>query len=245
MTNDDFANAFRDAFAALTAEVPGSYRTTGPAGSLLALTYSMVPALNPIIVPRAEPDPDEVAALAAEAARLGSTVPWSIRLRGVPSERISGIAAAHGRTNAQRQPFMTLSGAGSAARPSGVRRVTGDEFETFAAVVAGVFGAPPALVSSVYTKEVLDSPQVVAYVAETPAGEPVAAGVAITTGDYAALTNIGTLPALQKQGYARKVVEALLTTEAKHFYLHAEEGTVPFFEKFGFTTVEDWTMLTP
>ncbi|XVU26486.1 GNAT family N-acetyltransferase [Actinoplanes sp. CA-054009] len=242
-TNDAFAYAFRDGIEALTSLVPGSFHTTGPTGTLLALTRSVIPALNPIVVPQSEPDADEVATLAELADREAGSAPWSIRLRGEPGERLREVAARHGRTTATLQPFMTLSQPALSAAGR-VRRIKGDEHKTFAAVVAGVFGAPPELVSAVYTAEVLDSPQVTAYVAETGEGEPVSAGVAITTGDYAGLANIGTLPAFQGQGYARTVTQALLSSGATHFYLHADEQTTAFFEKYGFAIEENWTMLT-
>ncbi|MFC3740881.1 GNAT family N-acetyltransferase [Paractinoplanes deccanensis] len=244
-TKDSFAYAFRDGIEALTSLVPGSYHTTAPNGTLLALTYSVIPALNPIVVPQADPDSDEVATLAGLAARKAGPVPWSVRLRGEPGERLREIAARHGRTTATSQPFMTATVDGARAVDASVRQIKGDEFRTFATVVAGVFGAPPELVSAVYTAEVLDSPQVAAFLAETPRGEPVAAGVAVITGEYAGLANIGTLPAFRGQGHARKVTEALLSSGAKHFYLHADEQTTGFFERFGFATAENWTMLTP
>ncbi|GEC02748.1 hypothetical protein SSP24_04030 [Streptomyces spinoverrucosus] len=63
-------------------------------------------------------------------------------LAGVgPGAEITDLAAAHGLATLTAQPFMLLQ--------------LDDEYETFAAVLGAAFGAPPAVITSLYTPVVL------------------------------------------------------------------------------------------
>ncbi|RKR89925.1 acetyltransferase (GNAT) family protein [Micromonospora pisi] len=248
------ALAFQSGIEELAATIPGSYRERGANGTLLALTHAMVPALNPILSAAAKPDSAEIVALAEVAERESGQAPWSIRFRGEPDEEIARTATRYGLTTTSRQPFMIVSLEGyGPARPEPttevkVRRLSGDESDIFAAVLSAGFGAPPEMISAIYTPKVLDNPSISAYVAENDRGDAVSAGVAFLNDQYLGLANISTVPEFQRQGYGRALTEAILrdghTAGAHAAYLHASELSLPFFESVGFSTKEYWTMLS-
>ncbi|MFI6762800.1 GNAT family N-acetyltransferase [Micromonospora sp. NPDC050417] len=248
------ALAFQAGIDELAAAIPGSYRERGAHGTLLAVTHAMVPALNPILSAAAKPDAAEIAALAEVADRESGQAPWSIRLRGEPDAEIVRTATRYGLTTTSRQPFMVVSIEGSGpARPElasevRVRRLSGNESDVFAAVLSAGFGAPPEMISAIYTPDVLDNPIVSAYVAENDRGDAVSAGVAFLNDQYLGLANISTVPEFQRQGHGRALTEAILrdghAAGARTAYLHASEPSLPFFESIGFSTKEYWTMLS-
>ncbi|WP_433359484.1 GNAT family N-acetyltransferase [Actinoplanes sp. CA-142083] len=247
-TTDSSAAAFRDGMEMIAAAVPGSYHLRGEHGTLLALTHAAVPALNPILSPAATPDPVEIATLAGVAAQQSGGAPWSIRLRGEPTGEVVEVADRHGLTSTVSQPFMTraLTGDVPETKPV-VRRLAASEYETFAAVLAGGFGAPPQIISAVYGPQVLAHPAVAAYVAEDDSGMAVAAGVSIRTDGHLGIGNVATLEPFRRQGYAYALTATLLNdgraSGAHTAYLHATDDVVPFFERLGFETRENWTMI--
>ncbi|MFF9803399.1 GNAT family N-acetyltransferase, partial [Streptomyces rochei] len=167
------------------------------------------------------------------------------------------LAACHGLSTQLRQPFMLLSlGDGredgwELGKPGPesvtVRPLDDDEHETFAAVLGTAFGAPPMIISSLYTPHVLGQPFVKAYVAEAD-GTPIAAGLAIVTEKHVGLANIGTLPEHRRRGVGRAVVEAILrdarAAGAHTAYLHSSDEALPLFEQAGFRTEESWVAFT-
>ncbi|KUN18830.1 acetyltransferase [Streptomyces antibioticus] len=255
------AEAFQTATEQLTGILPNSFHEPGPAGALLAVTGSMIPVLNCIMSVSDEPDAAEIELLCEKAEPHVRQLPWSIRLRGEPSAEITTLAAQHGLSTQLRQPFMLLS---LADRPTDqreagpwqentgpesvtVRPLDDDEYETFAAVLGTAFGAPPVIISSLYTPDVLGRPFAKAYVAEAD-GTAVAVGLAIVTERHVGLANIGTLPDYRRRGAGRAVVEAILrdarAADAHTAYLHASDEALPLFEKAGFRTAESWIVFT-
>ncbi|MFI5892241.1 GNAT family N-acetyltransferase [Actinoplanes sp. NPDC051513] len=247
-TTDSSAAAFRDGMEMIAAAVPGSYHTRGEHGTLLAITHADVPALNPILSPAAVADPAEIAALAGIAAERSGGSPWSIRLRGEPSPEIREIAGRHGLATDTTQPFMTRPLTGDVPETKAtVRRLEAAEYETFAAVLAGGFGALPEIVSAVYSPQVLVHPGIAAYLAEDDSGTPVAAGVTIRNDRHLGLGSVATLEPSRRQGHAYALTATMLNdgraAGAHTAYLHATDEVVPFFEALGFETRETWTML--
>ncbi|MET7694664.1 GNAT family N-acetyltransferase [Streptomyces sp. NPDC005483] len=251
------AEAFQTATEQLADSLPNGFHERGPADALLAVTGSMIPLLNSIMSVADVPDAAEIELLCERAAPHVQRLPWTIRLRGEAGEEITGLAARHGLSTRVRQPFMLLLLADGRAEgqergasgpaPVTVRLLADDEHETFAEILGTAFGAPPVIISSLYTPQVLGQPFVKAYVAEEE-GTPVAAGLAIVTERHVGLANIGTLPAHRRRGAGRAVVEAILrdarAAGAHTAYLHTSDEALPLFEQAGFRTEESWVVFT-
>ncbi|MGW5565564.1 GNAT family N-acetyltransferase [Streptomyces tendae] len=251
----DAAGAFQAAVQALAEARPDGFVEHGPGGALLALTRSLIPALNGIVSVTPTPDTAEIGLLCQKAEKEVGTLPWSIRLRGEPDGELVALAAGHGLGTLSRQPFMlrgltdgpATTEPGRAAEPPLVRLLEDDEHETFAAVLGAAFGAPPAIITSLYTPTVLGRPFVRAYLAEVD-GVPAGAGLAVLTRQHVGLANIGTLPDHRRRGLGRAITDTILADAraagAHTAYLHASDETVPLFERAGFRTEESWTAFT-
>ncbi|MFF4354845.1 GNAT family N-acetyltransferase [Streptomyces sp. NPDC001530] len=251
------AEAFQSATEQLADILPNGFHERGPAGALLAVTGSMIPVLNSIMSVSDVPDAEEIRLLCEKAEPHVQQLPWSIRLRGEAGEKITALAARHGLSTQLRQPFMLLSledgreDGRELGKPGPesvtVRPLDDDEHETFAAVLGTAFGAPPVIISSLYTPHVLGQPFVKAYVAEAD-GTPAAAGLAIVTEKHVGLANIGTLPEHRRRGVGRAIVEAILrdarAAGAHTAYLHSSDEALPLFEQAGFRTEESWVVFT-
>ncbi|WP_338704228.1 GNAT family N-acetyltransferase (plasmid) [Streptomyces sp. Q6] len=251
------AEAFQAATEQLTDILPNGLHERGPNGALLAVTGSMIPVLNGIMSVSDVPDAEEIRLLCEKAEPHVQQLPWSIRLRGEAGEEITTLAARRGLSTRLQQPFMLLSLAdgpevGRDQRQFGPESVTvrplgDDEHETFAAVLGTAFGAPPVIISSLYTPHVLGQAFVKAYIAEAD-GIPAAAGLAIVTERHVGLANIGTLPDHRRRGLGRAVVEAILrdarAAGAHTAYLHSSDEALPLFEQAGFRTEESWAAFT-
>jgi ribosomal protein S18 acetylase RimI-like enzyme len=250
---DAAAHAFKSAMERLVGVVPGATGRSGSQGTLLALTRSQIPALNVVMSTAKKPDAGEIAELAAvaaeEAGRLG--FPWSIRLRGGPDEAIIRKAGEYGLTSESEQPFMVMPLTdASALPPEGgqvrVRALRGNEYNDFAEVLAAGFGAPPLIISSLYTPAVLDTRGFTAYLAEAD-GVAVAAGLGVVVEGHLGVINVATTPQHRRKGHARIMVEKILkdgrASGAHTAYLHATDEAVGLFESLGFRTAETWTSL--
>ncbi|MGY5045427.1 GNAT family N-acetyltransferase [Streptomyces sp. 900105755] len=240
--------------ATLVGVVPGATRRSGPQGTLLALTQAQIPALNVVMNIAEDPDGEEVADLAAVAAKEAEErgFPWSIRLRGRPDEAIARTADEYGLSCESEQLFMVMPLTGSSASqaqdgPVRVRALRGGESNDFAEVVGAGFGAPPVIISSAYTPAVLDAQEITAYLAEID-GVAVAAGLGVMAEGHVGVINIATLPQYRRRGHAQFMIERILSdgrvAGAHTAYLHTSNETVSLFESIGFRTTEKWTSLT-
>ncbi|MFJ3672456.1 GNAT family N-acetyltransferase [Streptomyces sp. NPDC090106] len=257
MTEQDAVRAAAEAFQAATERladvVPNGFHQRGPADALLTVTGSLIPVLNGIMSVSDVPDAQEITLLCEKLQPYVEQLPWSIRLRGEAGQEITGLAARHGLTTRTEQPFMLLSlkdaqerqGTGSGSVT--VRPLAADEHETFATVLGTAFGAPPMIISSLYTPHVLGQPFVTTYLAETD-GTPVGAGLAIVGERHVGLANIGVLPVHRRRGAGRALVEAILrdasAAGAHTAYLHSSDEALPLFEQLGFRTRESWSVFT-
>ncbi|WP_329218560.1 GNAT family N-acetyltransferase [Streptomyces sp. NBC_01485] len=241
------ARAFRTAMQRLAAVVPGSLHQVAPGGTLLAFTGSQIPLLNTVMSVSSQPDTGEMVALVEKAAQFPRSVPWTIRLRGEATEELERIAGDYG-LRAQPQPFMVapLTG-GLPDRPNSpiVRRIAGDEYETFAKTLGAAFGAPPFIISDLYRPAVLDAREITAYLAEV-GGIAVAAGLGVVTDGHLGLINIATRPEYRRLGHGRELTETIMrdgrVAGAHTAYLHPSLEAERLFESAGFRTVEDWTL---
>lgn len=247
------ARAFLETVEELARIAPGGAIQRGAGGAVLAFTGSRIPALNVVMSADLHPEPKEIALFSTAAEIRADGLPWTIRLRGEPGAEISRIAADHGLTARTRQPFM-LRPLTVADRPftesrrPRIRQLSGSEYETFAAVLGAVAGAPPSVVSSLYTADVLDQPSITAYVAEADDGAPVATVLTVVTAGHLALANVCTLPEYRRRGLARALTGTALrdgqAAGAHTAFLHSTEEALPLFEQAGFRTAEFWTLFS-
>lgn len=242
------AEAWAKAIGTLTGIVPGGVLEYGARGTVLALTGSRLTSLNAVASLTTEPDPDEIAAFAAAAAKRAE-VPWTVQLRSEPDEVVPRIAADYGLTVRSRHPFMIKHLDGEAAAPGRadsltVRVVEGDESEKFLSMVSAGFEAPRAMFALVASGLVLDGPGMTAYLAEVD-GVAVATGFGVVVGDCLGVFNISTLPEFRRRGYGRAVTEAVLrggrAQGARMAFLHASTAGLPVYRSLGFHVAEQWT----
>lgn len=243
------AHAFRSAVELLVSHIPGALREIGPHGTLLAFTGGYIPALNTVLSVAEKPDAEEIALLAAVAERYPKQVPWMIRHRGDADPGVVATGAEHGLTVVVSQPFLTRAlddDVRPASGTSGVRALRGDEYEVFASVLGASFGAPPEVVTSVYTPAVLDLRDVSAYAVEEE-GVAVAVGQGFVTDGHLGIGNIGTLPDHRRRGHGRALAEAIMrggrAAGARTAYLHSTDEALGVFEGLGFRTREHWTSI--
>jgi GNAT superfamily N-acetyltransferase len=250
---DSSAHAFADGMEMLSSLLPGSYHARAPHGTLLSLTFAMVPVLNAVLSPSIPPDSSEIDLLADQAARKLNGRPWSIRLRGEPTQRILATASKHHLTTVEHARLMVTELSERPLEPATnngirVRRLSSGEYQTFADVVGAGFGAPAHFVSEVYPASVLGDPRLAPYVAETEGGVAAAAGIGFRNDGHLGLGNIATVPEFRHRGYATALVETLMShghlAGAHTAYLHSHDDTLSFFTRFGFADVETWTTLS-
>jgi len=234
--------------AMLAEAAPGGTVEWGPTGALMSLTTSPIAALNGVLDTADEPDPREVAALAASAAQRATT-PWTIQVRATPSTEIRRVAASHGLVEESTYSLMVLNldEQTAAAPPAGgvqVRAVDGADHKIYADTLAEGFETSPEVFGSLTSSHVLDATGFTAYLAEHE-GAPVATGFASASGDCVGLFNIATPPRHRRRGYARTITQSMLNDayasgERIAFLSPSEEG-LPLYESMGFRIVHGFT----
>ncbi|MFF3565872.1 GNAT family N-acetyltransferase [Streptomyces sp. NPDC002574] len=238
--------AVRDTLAAVAT---GDSRRE-PDDTVLAVSGAPVAALNGVVSPDLEPDPDVVEALAASASRRG--LPWSIQVRGVPGPRISAVAARHGLTHISVQPLMVRrSDAGTppqpAAGPLRVRAVRADELGLYAKIMAEGFGVPPEMFEVFAEPALAEAEGFTFYLAEVD-GVPVGTGMAAVRGDLLGVYNVSVLPDHRRRGHGRaittEIVRAGHAAGATTAYLYSNAMGVPVSTSAGFHTAEILTWFT-
>jgi GNAT superfamily N-acetyltransferase len=245
------ARAWRTAIARMTAALPEGLLEEAPHGTLLVFTGAPVPWLNGVMCVAAEPDPDEIATLAAAAAKWPQAQ-WSIQVRAEPGEEIARIAADHSLADHSEHPFMVKplgpEPDSDSTDPTDaletVRPIDPEEHETYAAALAAGFEAPLESLAQVASPAVIAAPGVTAYIAEYD-GTAVATALGMMVDDCVAVFNISTHPLHRKKGLGQAVTEAVLrdgrAAGATVAFLHATEAGQPLYERMGFRVVERWT----
>jgi ribosomal protein S18 acetylase RimI-like enzyme len=253
----DAEDATRGWFAAtrvLTNAVPGAYEQIGRGGVSLLYSGVPVPTVNGILTETKNPDPAEIAALAAQLP--GLKIPYSIQLRGVldtdteAGAVIGKIAAKYSLTLRYVEPLMirrrrVKSQAPEAAARS-VRVARAEDHARYAATMAAAFEAPLEIMTMLSAPEILSAPGAVGYVAES-GGEIVAVGFGLTTGDAVGIYNIATLREHRGRGYGRAITERAaadgMAAGARFVYLQSSEAGFDLYESMGFRVAERWTYL--
>lgn len=234
--------------AMLAQAAPGGTVEWGRSGALMSLTTSPIAALNGVLDAADEPDPREIAALAASAAQR-ATVPWTIQVRATPSTEIRRIAASHGLVEESTYALMVLNlDERTAATPPSdgvrIRAVDGAEHKIYADTLAEGFETSPEVFGGLTSASVLDAAGFTAYLAEHE-GAAVATGFASVSGDCVGLFNIATPPRHRSRGYARAMTQAMLndayTSGERIAFLSPSEAGFPLYESMGFRIVHDFT----
>ncbi|MEU6346415.1 GNAT family N-acetyltransferase [Streptomyces sp. NPDC046977] len=221
----------------------------GPGGAVLAVTGAPVASLNGIVAPGLEPDPDEIAALAASEPW---DVPWGVHVRGVPGPGVTEVAAWHGLTLFHRTPLMVRHPEqGMPEEPATgslkVRAIGGNEFDVYVATMAEGFEVPPE-VFRVFADPALDRMTGATFFLAEADGVPVGTGMAIVTGELTGIFNISTLPAHRRRGHGTAITTEMVRTGwaagATTAYLYASEMGQPVYAAAGFRTEEYLTTIS-
>ncbi|MFF3565611.1 GNAT family N-acetyltransferase [Streptomyces sp. NPDC002574] len=242
------ASAYADLLENLASLVTGRTRR-GPRGAVLAVTGAPVASLNGIVVPALEPDPDEIAELAASEPW---DLPWSIHVRGVPGPGVTEVAARHGLIAFHRSPLMVRHpGQGMpeerAVGALKVRAIDVGEFGRYAAIMAEGFEVPSEVFRT-FADPALDRMDGATFVLAEVDGVPVGTGMAVVTGDLTGIFNISTLPAHRRRGYGAAVTAELVragyAAGATTAFLYASEMGEPVYAAAGFRTEEHLTTIS-
>ncbi|GAA3827737.1 GNAT family N-acetyltransferase [Streptomyces chiangmaiensis] len=242
------ADAYVAAFEGLSTAAGHTRR--GPHGAVLAISGAPVAALNAIISPSPDPNPDEIAALAASEAPW--ELPWSIHVRGTPGPLVTEVAARNGLTRFSTEPLMIRRPdqgmpPQSAVGSLRVRPVSSDELDLYARTVAEGFEAPHETFQVFSNPSLAKVDGVTFYLAEVD-GVPVGTGMTAVSEDLLGLFNISTLPHHRRRGYGRAVTTELLraghAAGATTSYLYASKMGEPVYESVGFRTEEYMTVIT-
>jgi GNAT superfamily N-acetyltransferase len=243
------ARAWLKTQAVIAESVPGGVLERGPSGALMSLTTTLIPALNGVLDISDEPDPSEIAALAASTA-VQATTPWSIQLRVAPSEEIRRIAAKHGLVRESTYSLMILHlDEKTAAAPSSsggvrIRAVGAAESELYADALAAGFEVNQVVFGNLNSPRVLQAAGVTAYLAEHE-DNPVATGLASIVDDCVGLFNIATPPRYRRRGYARAMTQSMLhdayAAGERIAFLSPSPMGLPLYESLGFRAALNFT----
>jgi GNAT superfamily N-acetyltransferase len=241
--------AYAATFEKLAAATTGRTRR-GSDGAVLAVSGAPIASLNAIISPDLEPNPDEIASLAASEGQW--EVPWSIHIRGEAGPLITKVAAEHGLTQFTRRPLMIRRPeqgipAESVIDSLRIRAVSADDLDLYAETVADGFEAPREMFQVLADQSLTNVDGRTFYLAELR-GIPVGSGMTAVSGDLTGIFNITTLPSYRRRGYGRAVTMAMVragyAAGATTAYLYASKMAEPVYESAGFRTEEHLTVIT-
>jgi GNAT superfamily N-acetyltransferase len=249
---DTAAEAWMGALRLLAEARPGGFASERAPGTWELVTGAPMPFLNGVIGLAAEPDVDEIAAVAA-SPRLAE-VASSIQVRSARAgEAVAAVAAAHGLGNTMALPFM-LKALGEedcvVPHPDGVvvRPVRSDESERYQAALAEGYEGPYEFFGIFTARSVMDHPSMRAYVAEVD-GEVVATSFGVLVADQVGIFNIAVPPPHRRRGYGRAATAAVMRDAyrdgARTAFLHASELGTPLYLDMGFDIAERWTLHVP
>jgi ribosomal protein S18 acetylase RimI-like enzyme len=245
---DAAVRAWVRAISWLADALPGGYHRAGEHGTYELMTGVPLPGVNGVVATRRSADEAEIAAF-ADSPRL-AVAPWSIQVRGdeVPAE-VELTARKHGLDQRSSLPFLLkpLTEADGEVVP-GVRRIGGDERDTYLRTLAAGYEAPEELLASFAAEAVVDHPAMSAYLAEED-GVPVATSFGVLVGDLVGVFNIATSPAFRRRGHGRRATQAVLHdaygSGARTAFLHASSSGLRLYERMGFVARENWTLFLP
>ncbi len=236
--------AFVETWRHLLAVMPGAWAVAEP-GALAGVTGVALPTLNGVWAHGTDVSPDVIGDLLDRVAATG--LPHCLQVRPAASDLLAGLVAARGMTPAGNVPLMALAGPArlTAAPPAGLtfRELVPDEAHVHAEMTAAGFELPLEPFRQLVTPAMLSAPGARCYLGEVD-GRAVTTGLSHTSGAYAAIFNIATLPAYRLRGYgaavtARAVADGI-AAGAEWSWLQASEAGYPVYRRLGFRTVEDW-----
>ncbi|MFJ5282134.1 GNAT family N-acetyltransferase [Streptomyces parvulus] len=220
-------------------------------GMTMAVTGSAIAALNGIVSPHLEQDPDVLEQLANRAIQLG--VPWSIQVRRVPHPYVIALAARHGLTEITELPMMVRRSAALPLRgmPQSelrLRPVDSDSLATYVEVMADCFGVHRDAFAIFDNPDLLQKKEFTFYLAEVR-NELVGTGMAALSGSgLLGVFNIGVLPRHRRQGHGLAITTEILRAHggpsATTAYLYASPMGESVYYSAGFRTEEKLTIFT-
>jgi len=243
------------AITALAEVHPGGRMVRGRNGTLLLTSGVRLASLNGVFSGGRETDSQEIDRLAGILA--GEGLPWSIAVRGEPTNEVLDVAERYGRQERVVQPLMGCrraearfrGAADGGARGSdtlAVRVVRSDQQKAYAELLGAAFEAPADIFRDLMAGPLLDASWGTAYVGDVD-GVPVGAGYGIRIGDQIGVFNIAVVPEFRGRGYGRLITERVLAdgfaAGARSAYLQATEAGLPLYESMGFRALENWTYL--
>lgn len=249
MTVFDHSAALFESFRVLGESIPGFRCEFGPddVGTIdLTTPFAL---FNGVVTRTLRPSVKELEVWAER--HRASARPWSIQLRGRPTDEILALTQAFGLREVHHEPLMVLpldlllpsAQDGSA---SVVGRVAGQMHHAYEQTLTQGSGAPPGSLSAISSAEVLDHPKVGAYLAFDSA-EAVATGMTTMAGSTLGILNMSTLPDWRRRGRARQILLRMLADGrregATHAILQSSPDGLSLYESVGFRTVETWTYL--
>jgi N-acetylglutamate synthase len=186
-------------------------------------------------------------------------LPYAVLSRPAAAPWVGPLAAAHGLTTVEREPFMCLPDPSRVAETT--QGVDGDPVVITAVdpadeehvgacrqVLADGFEAPVELLSPLVAPELLALAGVTAYVGRT-AGEPCTTGLGVVGDGQVGVFNIATPPVHRNRGFGHAVTARVVAdgvrAGAQAAYLQASPMGLGVYERMGFRTVETWTCFYP
>lgn len=236
-------------FETLSAAVTGRNRRDRD-GTVLAVSDVPVAAFNAVISPNLEPSPEVIENLVTDAGL--ADLPWSIRVRGIPGQRVTELAARHGLTSVSTQPLMIRRpDAGKPQRTAGdslrVSPVRDDELGLYATMLAEGFGMPRE-VFAMFTHPALSGMEGITHYLAWVDDVAVGTGMAAVSDDLLGVFNISVLPDHRRRGYGQAITTEIVRegheVGATTAYLYSSTSGEHVYESAGFRVAEMLTSFT-
>jgi len=242
---DRSIGAYLSSITRMAALIGGSVVEAAP-GVLQVHTGVHLPTFNGVFVRDRRPRWSSV-----EEA-IGTYVPsapWSVSLRGQPSDAVVRAAAEVGLTSRTTMPLLTrpLESGRPPTVPPGVTVSVGDAHSAaYGTTLAAGFGIPADVLERVTGPDVLSEPHF-RSVLVADRGTPVATGLVMLEGDIAGIANIATVPHARRRGFGELATLAAMaeasTRGARTTYLQASPEGLALYRKLGFSPAEEGVVL--
>lgn len=238
-----------EAYALAFREAPGYEARLWPDAALI-LTGEPEPWFNVAVLdhsPRAEPRLRNIVEILRE-----HELPAVFFVDAAVAEPVAALASTLGLHEAGRTPWMILRPAAPGEPPAPSERTTVERVTSAAAlrdaiaVAARTFRFSAASSERVWGPAVLRAVGVDVFLARHE-GIAAATMMATRTGPVVGIWTMATLPGLQGQGIGRALIEYAVAYHvecgATLFYLGATDAGRPFYERMGFRSVSETSLL--